>query len=61
MSNLYGNLSEVYEAMYQSFINYDEEFSFYNDLLQKYNCKNVLEIGCGTDVILYKVICEILI
>jgi SAM-dependent methyltransferase len=48
MSNLYGNLSEVYEAMYQSFINYDEEFSFYNDLLQKYNCKNVLEIGCGT-------------
>ncbi len=28
MSNLYGNLSEVYEAMYQSFINYNEEFEF---------------------------------
>jgi SAM-dependent methyltransferase len=48
MSNLYGNLSEVYEAMYQSFINYDEEFDFYNGLLGKYNCASVLEIGCGT-------------
>lgn len=48
MSNLYGNLSDVYEAMYQSFINYNEEFAFYNNLLVKYHCKNVLEIGCGT-------------
>lgn len=48
MGNLYGNLSEVYEAMYQSFINYNEEFAFYNNLLVKYRCKNVLEIGCGT-------------
>lgn len=48
MSNLYGNLSEVYEAMYRSFINYDEEFDFYNNLLVKYQCKSVLEIGCGT-------------
>jgi SAM-dependent methyltransferase len=48
MSNLYGNLSEVYEAMYQSFINYDKEFDFYSGLLRKYNCTSVLEIGCGT-------------
>jgi SAM-dependent methyltransferase len=48
MSNLYGNLSEVYEAMYQSFINYNEEFEFYHNLLIKYHCKTVLEIGCGT-------------
>lgn len=48
MSNLYTNLSEVYEAMYPSFINYGEEFAFYFNLLKKYHCKTVLEIGCGT-------------
>ncbi len=48
MSNLYTNLSEVYEAMYRSFINYGEEFEFYYNLLKKYRRKSVLEIGCGT-------------
>jgi SAM-dependent methyltransferase len=48
MSNLYTNLSAVYEAMYQSFINYDEEYLFYSNLLTKYNCTSLLEIGCGT-------------
>lgn len=48
MSNLYTSLAEVYEAMYQSFINYDEEYNFYNGILLKYQCKSVLEIGCGT-------------
>jgi SAM-dependent methyltransferase len=48
MNNLYSNLSAVYEAMYQSFINYDEEYLFYSNLLTKYNCTSLLEIGCGT-------------
>jgi SAM-dependent methyltransferase len=48
MSNLYSNLSVVYEAMYQSFINYNEEYLFYSNLLTKYNCTSLLEIGCGT-------------
>jgi SAM-dependent methyltransferase len=48
MSNLYTNLSVVYEAMYQSFINYDEEYLLYSNLLTKYNCSSLLEIGCGT-------------
>jgi SAM-dependent methyltransferase len=48
MSNLYTNLSAVYEAMYQSFINYEEEYLFYSNLLTKYNCTSLLEIGCGT-------------
>jgi SAM-dependent methyltransferase len=34
--------------MYQTFINYDEEFKFYRDILLKHHCKEVLEIGCGT-------------
>lgn len=48
MAALYKKLSAVYEAMYQSFINYTEEYNFYSTLLAKYNCKSVLEIGCGT-------------
>jgi SAM-dependent methyltransferase len=48
MGNLYTNLSAVYEAMYQSFINYDEEYLLYSNLLTKYNGTSVLEIGCGT-------------
>ncbi len=34
--------------MYQGFINYGEEFEFYFNLLKKYQCKSVVEIGCGT-------------
>jgi len=48
MNNLYTSLAEVYEAMYKVFINYDEEFELYYQLLQKYNCHSVVEIGCGT-------------
>ena len=48
MSQLYTQLSAVYQAMYKSFINYEEEFDFYNGILAKYQCKSVIEIGCGT-------------
>jgi SAM-dependent methyltransferase len=48
MNTLYSNLSEVYEAMYQSFINYEEEYAFYSQILSKYNCNSLVEIGCGT-------------
>jgi SAM-dependent methyltransferase len=48
MNKLYKDLSEVYEAMYQSFINYDEEFAFYSQILLKYKCNSLIEIGCGT-------------
>ena len=48
MVNLYNSLAAVYEAMYKTFINYEEEFSLYQQLLIKYNCKSVVEIGCGT-------------
>lgn len=48
MGALYKNLSSVYEAMYQSFINYEEEYTFYSSLITKYNCQSLVEIGCGT-------------
>ncbi|APA00724.1 MULTISPECIES: class I SAM-dependent DNA methyltransferase [Flavobacterium] len=49
MTNLYPDkMAEIYDAMYQSFINYDKEYTFYNNLLQKNNPKSILEIGSGT-------------
>lgn len=48
MHNLYKNLADVYEAMYYSFINYEEELAFYGNILSKYHKNKVLEIGCGT-------------
>ncbi len=46
--SLYGDLAKVYEAMYQTFINYKEEYIFYSDILKKYKKNNLLEIGSGT-------------
>ena len=37
MANLYTDLAEVYEAMYQTFIDYEEEYQFYADILKKSN------------------------
>jgi len=48
MGNLYHDLATVYEAMYQTFINYDEEYIFYSQILKKHNKSEVLEIGSGT-------------
>ncbi len=48
MSNLYNSLASVYEDMYQTFINYREEFDLYKNLLLKHHCRSMLEVGCGT-------------
>lgn len=49
MSSLYPDeMAEIYDAMYQSFIDYKNEYIFYNTLLQKYHPENILEIGSGT-------------
>ena len=34
--------------MYQTFINYDEEYAYYSDKLKKYNAESLIELGCGT-------------
>ena len=48
MSTLYTSLASIYEAMYQSFIDYQEEYAFYSQLLLQYKKQSVLEIGCGS-------------
>ncbi|OMQ13531.1 class I SAM-dependent methyltransferase [[Flexibacter] sp. ATCC 35103] len=49
MANLYeGKMAAIYDAMYQTFVDYDEEYLFYNNLLQENNRSSILEIGSGT-------------
>jgi SAM-dependent methyltransferase len=48
MTQLYTTYAELYHKMYQSFIDYDEEYQFYKDLLDKNDVNDILEIGCGT-------------
>lgn len=49
MAKLYeGKMAEVFDAMYQVFIDYNEEYQFYNQFVFENNSKNILEIGCGT-------------
>lgn len=48
MHNLYSDLAEVYEAMYQTFIDYEEEYQYYAALLGEGNGRTLLEIGCGS-------------
>jgi hypothetical protein len=40
MASLYqGKMAAIYDAMYQTFVDYDEEYAFYNAFIQN-NCKN---------------------
>lgn len=49
MATLYDEkMALVFDEMYQVFINYDQEFKFYNQFLVENKCLNILEIGCGT-------------
>ncbi|MBI1770620.1 MAG: methyltransferase domain-containing protein [Bacteroidetes bacterium] len=48
MNDLYTSLAEVYDGMYRTFINYEEELNLYGEILKANHCTQVLEIGCGT-------------
>ncbi len=49
MQSLYSNGFEtIYDAMYQTFIDYELEYEFYSSILKKYKKKQILEIGSGT-------------
>ncbi|SFZ92820.1 Methyltransferase domain-containing protein [Flaviramulus basaltis] len=49
MQSLYSNGFEtIYDDMYQTFINYKEEFQFYSNIINTHSKHSVLEIGCGT-------------
>ncbi|MEO8535856.1 MAG: class I SAM-dependent methyltransferase [Flavobacterium sp.] len=49
MANLYdGKMAAIYDAMYQTFVNYDEEYAFYSKLILENKGSTILEIGSGT-------------
>ncbi|WP_445748477.1 class I SAM-dependent DNA methyltransferase [Polaribacter sp.] len=49
MQSLYSKGFEViYDEMYQTFIDYNDEFEFYSTVLRKHHKDEVLEVGCGT-------------
>lgn len=48
MTKLYTDYAEVYHLMYQGLIDYDEEFEYYQKILDKHQCKSILEVACGT-------------
>ncbi len=49
MQSLYSHgFEKIYDDMYQTFINYKEEFDFYSNIIHSYKKRTVLEIGCGT-------------
>ena len=49
MTNLYNNkLAVIYDNMYQSFIDYEEEFIFYSTYCKKYKANSVIELACGS-------------
>jgi SAM-dependent methyltransferase len=48
---LYRELARIYHGMYQQLFNYAADFHYYDDILQQFQCMNVLELGCGTGVL----------
>lgn len=41
-------IAAILDTMYQTFIDYNEEYQLYNNLIQENDCKTILEIGSGT-------------
>jgi SAM-dependent methyltransferase len=37
--------------MYQHVFDYDKEYSFYDSILRKNNCRSILEVGCGSGML----------
>ena len=51
MTVLYSKLANIYHEMYQYVFDYDKEYSFYDSILKKNNCKKILEVGCGSGML----------
>ncbi|MBO0951224.1 class I SAM-dependent methyltransferase [Fibrella forsythiae] len=48
MTKLYSELAYLYDALYQTFIDYNAEFALYQRCFGFDKTKSVLEIGCGS-------------
>lgn len=48
MSKLYSELALIYHEMYQSIFDYEKEYRFYKNILDRHHCSKILEVGCGS-------------
>ena len=48
MNKLYTEYAQLYHLMYQTFIDYNAEYEFYQEILAEFRCKSILEVACGT-------------
>lgn len=39
--------ANIYDELFSSINDYEKEVDFYDKILKKYNCKTILEVGCG--------------
>jgi ubiquinone/menaquinone biosynthesis C-methylase UbiE len=44
--------------MYQHLFDYDREFRLYDEMLKKYGCNRILEVGCGSGMLACRFIRE---
>lgn len=48
MSRIYNEYARVYHEMYQKIFDYSESFQIHHEILKRFNCKKIAELGCGT-------------
>lgn len=45
---LYSELAEIYDQLYLSLFNYEQDAEFVDSILKKYQINDLLELGCGS-------------
>ncbi len=51
MPALYTTLARVYNTIYPYIFDYENEFDFYHSIFQKFQCRKILELACGTGLL----------
>ncbi len=51
MPALYTTLARVYNEIYPFIFDYENEFDFYKSIFDKFQCRKILELACGTGLL----------
>ena len=54
MTQLYSKLAAVYHEIYQQIFDYEKEYNFYDSILERNNCRSLLELGSGSGMLARK-------
>jgi SAM-dependent methyltransferase len=47
MNKQFKEYAKVYDELFSATCDYESEVEFYHHILEKYSCKDILEVGCG--------------